>query len=165
MQCGNDGCVFFEQTNLQSVTIQNNHQINPSGTASICINNPPFNNAACTKATANFMYNASSEIYQTETEATAAGYTQTAPYYYSPQSASSPTVGIGVNNTFDCNPGMLLCTDTGYGVVVNPGNIAIAGRAPNNRPPGGAWDAGAYAFNSNSSDPPAAPSGLIATVQ
>lgn len=160
---GDEGCINIGSGG-GTMYIGNNHYITSTGGAEICVNESPFNNSACGTVT-NWNYYSSTELAMTYSTATADGYMATQTYAFSSTSGSSPTVGLGGNETSICNLTVVLCTDTEYGSGQGSGNTSVAGRTPNARPASGAWNAGAYQFNAVSSGPPNPPTGLVATVQ
>ena len=130
------------------------------------INNAPFNCHGPNGDGANtFTYNSGTELYQTMSQANAAGYSASQKFPYSPTSADSPTMNIANNLTGSCSDSLPLCVATSYGSTSTAGSIPVMGQSQVNRPSSGMWDAGAYAMSSGSgSSQPAAPSGLAATV-
>ena len=122
---------------LSFLTIQNNHRLDGQ-------NYPPGNgqpgvfwcwaaggcDSAPNPVTMNYGANNAST---TSTQSAAQGYV--APNYGPPSSSGGATVGYGVNLTSYCTGGVInaLCSD----------------RLGNARPASGAWDAGAYQYNSN----------------
>jgi len=162
-QVGHPGCIMFF-INIVAATIENNHQINSSGRAEICIGN--LAGSGCSSKAASFNYSPSSELYQTFAVASAAGYTANQTYAYSPSSSSSPTMGVAsINLASSCSGSLPLCADTSYGSSVGSGNVATTGRQSNVRS-SGSWGVGAYNIGSSASNPPPSPpSGLAAIVQ
>jgi chitodextrinase len=83
-------------------------------------------------------------VTQTPSQASAQGYTSTEAYAYSPTFSSTATINVASDLTPSCsgaNSG--LCSSTNYGAQPS-------GLAPQARPNGGAWDAGAYERVANS---------------
>src|SRR5208283_1388041 len=97
-------------------------------------------------------------LVMTPTTATSDGYTTSQTYVYSPISSSSPTVNAGTNKSLYCtalaaysSAAQAACLqDTTYGVSYNVSNHTAVSpaRTPLSRPVG-AWDIGAYQFNSS----------------
>jgi hypothetical protein len=107
---------------------------------------------------------------QSNAQATSAGYTQSTPYWYTPPNASAPTVGTGTNessqlcallsNRPPANPANDCLTDTSYGVGYDTVNhvVIVPERATNAR----VQDIGAFEFKSGQA--PQAPTKLTAVV-
>jgi hypothetical protein len=134
---------------IGGLVVVNNHLItdmsgadNSNGTGTICFNNLTgvHCDAAATVTIAN-------NVFETNAEATASGYTSTQVHPFSPTSSGSPTVGAGQNLSSSCGS-FFLCAD-------------ILGVA---RPSSGAWDSGAYEFSQNTSGQPNPPTNLTAVV-
>jgi hypothetical protein len=98
------------------------------------------------------------------TACTQGGYCSTETYPFSPTSGTSATVGQGTNLSSQCVSLPGLCNDTTLGVSYNATNhtVSYPARTPNPRPSTGAWDAGAYEYNSGNQPQP--PTGLAAVV-
>lgn len=116
-----------------TVEVRNNHCISPAAAVQ---------NLTATSSTVDH------NTLQTSAAASTQGYTHSqAPYVFFP-TAGSPrdTVGAGADLTANCsgsNAG--LCSDTGYGALLNSGNVATYPvRTIKARPSGSAWDSGAY---------------------
>lgn len=88
-------------------------------------------------------------------------YTATETYAFSPVVATNSTVGAGTNyhstGGITCGLYAALCSDATY-PTYNATNHTVALRTTNLRPSSGAWDAGAYEFESAP-----VPTGLIVT--
>jgi len=106
------------------VDIRNNHCISDIGLL--------YNGTSPTTNTNN--------LTQSVSTATAQGFTSSETYAYSPQSATSATLGGGAN-LLSLSSGNIatLALDSSYGGM----------RTPNSRPTSGAWDVGAYQFSSS----------------
>jgi hypothetical protein len=157
-------CIRFE-SNIGTVAIHNEHHIMVPGAplGGIALGNPPFNSGGAGTAST-LSYNAADNLYQTQAQATATGYTNTEAYVFSPTSSSSPTVGIGANATNLCSSGMTqLCLDTTYGSSQSGDTLITPADTPIARPGSNPWDAGAYLYSSSAPPPP--PNGLQAQVQ
>jgi hypothetical protein len=106
------------------------------------------------------------------------GYTSSETFAYSPGSSGLPTVGGGTNENSSngafcsalANAGLSdaanVCqSDTPYSCTYNTKNntVSCPARSTNARSASGAWDIGAYEYNTQD-PPPAPPSGLTAIV-
>ncbi|SPF40173.1 exported hypothetical protein [Candidatus Sulfotelmatobacter kueseliae] len=102
---------------------------------------------------------------ESASQAASNGYTSSQPYNYSPTSASSPTVGAGINLTSSW-PGAYSTNDTNYACTEQTVNGVVQSVCPArssvSRPSSAAWDAGAYFFPVGTPNPP---TGLAAVVQ
>lgn len=107
---------------------------------------------------------------ETLTSANSNGYCEpgvggcTATWPFAPSSGSSPTVGLGANETSQVSTfGAAFAYDTTLAVGYNSTNhtVIIPGRTSNGRPSSVAWNAGAY-MNAASLNPP---TGLTAVVK
>jgi hypothetical protein len=124
----------------------------------------------------------SNDLVITHSTATTDGYTASQTYAYSPTSATSPTVGAGVNETTNycaalstaassdstlSDAAAACTTDTRYACTYNTGNhmVNCPARTAVARPSSGAWDVGAYQNSSTQASAPNAPTDLTATVQ
>lgn len=105
--------------------------------------------------------------------AASAGYSASGTYAFAPTSAGSPTVGTGTNRQGYCSAlsgaAATACqSDTTYACSYNMGNntVSCPMRNVTARASSGAWDIGAQAFGtlSTQNPPPTAPTGLQATV-
>ena len=117
----------------------------------------------------------------TNAAATAAGYTSSESYAYSPTSGSSATVGTGTNvgtiNSALCNAisaagfsaaATVCASDTTYSCTydVSSHTVNCPARTTVARPATAAWDAGAYQFSAaTKAQGPQAPTNLQAQVQ
>jgi hypothetical protein len=109
-------------------------------------------------------------LIQSKAKAKSQGYTLAQTYSFSPTSPKSATVGTGTNESSLCtaisrlNPaaGTACQSDTTYGIVYNTATHTVTGlaRTPVARPSSGAWDAGAYEWNSSSASLPNPPTNL-----
>jgi hypothetical protein len=166
IQRGNP-CIIIGPSGSTSgpVTIYNNHNITATGTSGICMRNAPISNSGCGGAST-LTYAASTELYQSLSDATAAGYSLSSTAPYSPTSSSSPTVKVSsLNLSTNCTSLVLLCMDSSAGSVVVSNNTAMPGRTQNQRPLTGSWQAGAYQFGGSSTTSTVQPpTGLSATV-
>jgi hypothetical protein len=120
----------------------------------------------------------------THAAATAAGYTASEGFAYSPTSGSSPTVGAGTN---EGTTHLAFCSalstaagldstlsdaaaacqnDTRYACLYNVSNHSNScpSRTANARPATAAWDQGAYQGTSTQSSAPNPPTGLTVKV-
>jgi len=164
-------CINVEN-DIGTLLIENEHHIFASGSSTGCIlaANSPFNTGGKGKATT-LIYNSSNDLFQTLTQANAAGYTSTQVSVYSPTAASSPTVGMGVtgiasgeavDTTYACTQATL------SGVVqVSCPVLPVVARATSGGCTAGVLgcaDVGAYEFSSGQGLP-SAPTGLQASVQ
>ena len=103
-------------------------------------------------------------LQQTVAQATAAGYTASETYAYSPTLISSPTVGAGNNLTSSCSGNLVaLCSDSTY-ATYDTVNHKVVMRTVVSRPGSGAWNIGAYQFG-GSAPGPHPPTSLTLTVQ
>ncbi len=103
------------------------------------------------------------EVFQSESTANSQGYTPSNSY--APTSGTGASVQAGANQTSSCNAaGAALCSGTSEGASEGSGWVAVF-PAINivGRPGAGAWDVGAYEFNSSATPNP--PTGLAALVQ
>ena len=90
--------------------------------------------------------NLGNNLLQSTSQATAAGYTTSQTFAYSPVAFNSPTVGTGQNLTGSCIVNVAaLCSSTTYPTydVVNHKVVMTTTEA---RPASGAWNIGAYKF-------------------
>ncbi len=108
------------------------------------------------------------EIFQTQSAANGQGYTQS--NNYQPTTAGGATVGAGTNESSECSIfdplDNALCSGSTDGVSDASGTGVIPVLdilQPALR--SSSWDAGAYQFGGQSSQVPAAPTALVATVQ
>lgn len=109
----------------------------------------------------------SSNLIQTPSAASAAGYSSSSSFAFIPGSATAPTVKKGTNlSTLWCvtvasmsvDAGTACLADTSYGPSYNPVTHWITppppgGRPPSLRPNAGNWDIGPYLFGGSSSKP------------
>lgn len=116
----------------------------------------------------------------THAAATAAGYTASEGFAYSPTSSNSPTVGTGTNRSVYCSAlstaaisdstlsdAASACqNDTRYACLYNVSNHSNScpSRTANARPATAAWDQGAYQGTSTQSSAPNPPTGLTVKV-
>jgi hypothetical protein len=148
-------CSFSQKNITLTQDFQNNHLIGYSGGTLSSLANPTT-------------VDIGNELFQSEAAANGQGYTTS--NFYAPTSGGS-TIGAGANltssicNTLPYSPAATACQSGYGGVIYNQVNHTVVPNTPVARPSSGAWDAGAYQFGSGSSGQPAAPSGLIATVQ
>jgi hypothetical protein len=138
------------------MTIVNNHLIQDSGSY--------INWGRTTKQTV------TTNLGESNAQATSAGYTQSETFWYTPPNASAPTVGKGTNessvicallsNTPPASPANDCLTDTAYGVGYDNVNhiVIVPGRSTNAR----VQDIGAYEFVATQA--PQAPTQLTAVV-
>jgi hypothetical protein len=109
------------------------------------------------------------EIPQSSSTATSQGYTSS--NYFAPTASSNATVGAGTNNASFCNTigdaTVATACQSSIGSVTEQagsgGMVAVA-NTPTQRPASGAWDVGAYQFDSGSASKPNPPTGLNASV-
>lgn len=138
-----------------SFLYQNNHFITAT-TASGCYTGTgkPL---SCTFAPSN--------IVQTLSTANGQGYNSSQAFAFSPTSQTDSTVGAGTNLTASAVGNLAtLASDTTYSCTMGTGNQpSCPARTTNGRPTTGAWDSGAYEYNSGN-QPPAPPTGLAAVV-
>ena len=106
-------------------------------------------------------------LLMTAAQATAAGYTSSQTYAFSPTSANSPTVGLGINFTSISSGNVTaLDSDTTY-PSYDSVNHKVVMRTAVARPATGPWDIGAYQYSSEGTPPlvdttpPLAPTGVI----
>jgi hypothetical protein len=93
-------------------------------------------------------------LLQTLGQANAAGYTTNQTYAYSPTGAGSPTVGAGSNLTALCSGNLgAMSSDTIY-PTYDAVNHRVVMRTVVARPASGAWDIGAYEYQSSGNQPP-----------
>ena len=140
----------------------NNHLIGSSNLASI------FNSRG--SGVSYTLNDNGGNLPQATATARSQGYVQsTSPVGDGPTSGSGSTVGTGTNATSNCatfSSDSALCSGTSGGPSVLSGIMTFPAVQIVNRPPTGAWDAGAFDFGSGSvSGTPAAPMGLTATLQ
>jgi hypothetical protein len=191
LECGvdggpaNGGCGIWGEATF---SVFNNQWITGQGYSALNVGTrgAPFSPAAAFKTSAGTTTGASFTtipgspsdlVIPTQASANGQGYSYGQRYMFSPTSASSQTVGKGLNKTAWClalysatgdATARTACTqDTTYAVTYNKANhTAVAStRVPTSRPATGAWDAGAYQFSSVAAAQPNPPSGLTATVQ
>jgi hypothetical protein len=172
-------CTAAGTTNAYNNTIECGQNSNPnavcaagifSGTAAVTLENNHWITNATTPNGGMWASNGptptvTTNVLQTLSTANGQGYSESQIYAFSPTSSKGSTVGAGTNLASlleDLFPTIL--TDTTLGVSYNSTahTVSYPNRTPNNRPPSGAWDAGAYVFAGG--DPPAPPSGLNAIV-
>ena len=138
-----------------SFLYQNNHFITAT-TASGCYTGTgkPL---SCTFAPSN--------VVQTLSTANGQGYNSSQAFAFSPTSQTDSTVGAGTNLTaFAVWNLASLASDTTYSCTIGTGNQpSCPARTTNGRPTTGAWDSGAYEYNSGN-QAPAPPTGLAAVV-
>lgn len=163
----NSGTQITGSATHNSVTVNsaNNHFItdNPNG---------PFATGTFTSLTE------TTDLTMNHATAAADGYTSSESYAYSPTSANSPTVGAGTNENASngafcsalANAGLSAAatacqSDTTYACTYDTANNSMTcpARTVTARPPTGAWDIGAYEFNTQD-PPPNPPTGLNAVV-
>jgi hypothetical protein len=128
--------------------------------------NAPISNTGCGGSSL-LTYAASTELYQSLSDANAAGYSLSGTWPYAPSSSSSPSAKIsGFNLSGVCTSLLVVCMDTQAGATVMSNNTAMPARTPTQRPLLGAWQAGAYQFGgtSNTSSTVQPPTGLAASV-
>jgi len=128
--------------------------------------------------------NASTNLAQSKATANGQGYSLAGtPYSFQPTSGSGSTVGLGTNESSLCSAigsgatvvstvnseAQAACMqDTSYGVTYDTTSHSITGvgrSSTNARPASGAWDIGAYQFNSSQSTQPNPPTGVKAVAQ
>jgi hypothetical protein len=151
-----DGCVGnagHGSTFSKAFKSQNNLCINSSGSAA---------NASFSSSTT------SNNLGLTDSQASSDGFTSSETIPYSPTSASSPTVGAGVNLTsiwpagFSTVDASLICNMQTVNTVVE----MVCSGTPNPRSATGAWDIGAYQFSgASSASKPNPPTNIKATAQ
>jgi hypothetical protein len=160
IECGPDGtpayiCVANIAASVTAVTLENNHWITnlTSPNNGVWTSNGPHPTE-------------SKDVPMTYLAAcTQGGYCPTETYPFSPTSGTGATVGQGANLTSLCPSLPGLCNDTTLGVSYNATDhtVSYPSRTPNPRPASGAWDVGAYEYNSGN-QPPQPPTGLTALV-
>lgn len=161
IECGNDStqsnCTYGATGGHPfTLSVQTNHWITSQ---------TPCGPATCPNET--------NDLTQTVSQANSAGYNSTQTFAFAPTSATSPTVGAGVNNTSICTTlasldavaGAACQQDTTFGVMYNTSTRTLSQRATNARPTTGAWDQGAYEFTNLQSQAPQPPTLLQVTVQ
>ena len=155
-------CASFSGCSTSSWTsffvMENNHCITngtPSGTAQ---SQGMLSGGTVTGATTITFGN---NIVESLTTANGQGYNNSQTYVYSPTSGGSPTVGAGTNLTGSF-PGSFSTLDTTYActesTVAGVVQSVCPARTANSRPTSGAWDSGAYEYQSAPSSPAPAPS-------
>jgi hypothetical protein len=164
-------CINLEN-GVGSLQIANEHHIFAAGSSNGCVlaANPPFN-AGGKGTAATLIYNPANNLFQTLSQANAAGYTSSQSSVYSPTGASSPTVGIGitgiasgeaVDTTYACTQATLNGVSQVSCPVLPIVARATGGSCTVGQP--GCADAGAYEFSS-AQGLPTPPTGLSASVQ
>jgi len=186
MPSGTTGC----QSNCGSAVVFNNSSdCGPSWNHSFpCINSCPPIFASCTIQNNHWITNASSqfsgsgcgsnctatsELVQTVSKANGQGYLTSTTYAYSPGSNGSTLNGLSTSlstctaiSLVSVAAGTACLSDTPYAVSYNSTahTVVIPARSPVLRPPTGNWAIGAYQSSSGSASAPAAPTGLLASV-
>jgi len=111
----------------------------------------------------------SNNIVETMATAKAHNCLATSTYPYMPTSSCQDTVGTGSNLTSKFMPAGFSTIDTSYAcseqTVSGVVESVCPQRTANTRPSSGAWDSGAYEFESASSGQPNPPTGLTVSVQ
>lgn len=152
---------------LAGCTYKNNHFVGTNNQSTqIC-------NAPCTDTT-----NLSQTIAAAKANSSPAfnqySFSQ-APYIFPPVASTNSTVLAGTNSSGDCSTvtnanaaaGAACVNDTTYGVGYNSSTHTVITpppyRSPNGRPGSGAWDIGAFFYNSgaNAPNPPTALSAIV----
>jgi hypothetical protein len=139
--CTSIGKPGTSSPSFASQIVENNHCINDAGVV--------YTTSLGTNPTS------TTNTLQTTAAATAAGYTSSQTYAYSPTSAGSTTVGVGTDLTASCSGDLaVLCNDTTYGATYNATThvVTTGARTANPRPSSGAWDTGAYEFAGGSNN-------------
>lgn len=141
-----------------SITVVNMHVVSntaTSGTAPFIATATQFGTTCCWNPPEGARV--STSFAETVAAAHSNGYTTADSY--APTVSTDPTVGRGTNLAADCSQSLQsLCTALSVLGPLQHGPQRPAGGAGN-------WDIGAYQFASNGATPPAAPTGLTATVQ
>lgn len=100
---------------------------------------------------------------QSEAQANAQGYVP--GNNYAPTTPTGITVGAGQNLTNLCTGNdTALCRDTTMGAALSGNVVTGPGRTSIARPTSGAWDVGAYQYNTSSGTQPNPPANLTAVV-
>ena len=118
------------------------------------------------------------ELLMTHAAATAAGYTASQNFAYSPIASSTPSVGTGTNKQSYCTTllgssdpllqaaGTACQSDSGYACAYNATNhtVTCPTRTPEVRPASAAWNRGAYQFGGTQASAPTPPKDLTAVI-
>jgi len=149
-----------------AINLYNNHTISSSS--------PMYTTSDCTSG-CTVTQNPNPNLIQSKAAANAQGYTLTQTFSFSPTTSTSATVGTGTNETSLCTTisslnaaaGTACQSDTTYGIAYDTATHTVTGpaRTPNARPSSGAWDAGAYEWNSGSGTRPNPPTNVKAVTQ
>ncbi len=174
-------CEFFNGPNSANqgtiARFNDTFQMNTGGGNQISCGVSPYT-APYTDANLHFISSDVSSIYQpycsgqganatsllmTNAAATADGYTSSQSYAFSPTSGSSPTVGVGTNETSSFCAALSIAaradtylsdaatkcnSDTSYAISYNASThtVSYPARTSNARPASGAWNIGDYEF-------------------
>jgi hypothetical protein len=139
VQCGPDSnpsavCAAGIASSIAAVELKNNHWITNATTP----NNGEWSTNGVTPTTA-------TNLRQSASAATSAGYTsaQTSPFF--PTAADGATVGTGTDLSASCAGALTaLCSSTTLGVILNADKTVTARKTAIAR--GAAWDIGAYEY-------------------
>jgi hypothetical protein len=160
---GNGGAFFGCSASTAPYTVANNHYITEQS---------PYGRNCTSQQTA------VTNLQMSHSTANSDGYTSSETFAYSPGASGLPTVGTGTNENSSngafcsalANAGLSdaanVCqSDTPYSCTYNTNNNSVScpARSTNARAASGAWDIGAYEYNTQD-PPPAPPSGLTAIV-
>ncbi|HTC64989.1 MAG TPA: hypothetical protein VK709_19265 [Candidatus Saccharimonadales bacterium] len=146
-----------------AINLYNNHTISSAS--------PMYTTSDCTSG-CKVTQNPNPNLIQSKAAANAQGYTLAQAFSFSPTASSGATVGSGVNETSLCTTiyslnaaaGTACQSDTTYGIVYDTTTHTVTGPARTTvaRPSSGAWDAGAYQWNSGSGTQPNPPTNVKA---
>ncbi len=153
-------------TSPAAINLYNNHTISSAG--------PMYTTSDCTSG-CKVTQSPNPNLIQSKAKANAQGYTLAQTFSFSPASAKAATVGTGTNETSLCATisgsnaaaGTACQSDTTYGVVYDATNHTVTGPARTTvaRPTSGAWDAGAYEWDSSSGTRPNPPTNVKAAAE
>lgn len=161
------------------LTLYNNTAVQGASTCIVCQGKPTTitsvnNQWIANPATEAFVFSTTNGVtettplYETPSAASSAGYTSSNDY--APTGASSPTVGAGTNNSSFCNGlsdsvarnSCLSGTTMGCQYIISNHTVTCPAITPVARPTSGAWDVGAYEWNTQvSNNQPAPPTNLL----
>jgi hypothetical protein len=157
---------FNGSTSPTAINLYNNHTISSSS--------PMYTTSDCNSGCA-VTQSPNPNLIQSVSVANGQGYALSQTYSFSPTSGSGATVGSGTNETSLCTTiaslnaaaGTACQRDTTYGISYNTTThtVTFPARTTNARPASGAWDEGAYEWNSSSGAQPNPPTGLTAVVE
>ena len=153
-------------TSPAAINLYNNHTISSAS--------PMYTTSDCTSG-CKVTQSPNPNLIQSKAKANAQGYTLAQTFSFSPASATGATVGSGTNETSLCTTisglnaaaGTACQSDTTYGIAYDTTNHTVTGpaRITIARPTSGAWDAGAYEWDSSSGTRPNPPTNVRAAAE